>query len=145
MKKLVNFLKDWGLLLLAGLALILGIVLSLKGFFIGLFKEQQSATLNTSGSTITDNLANQYADTLHVAMASIGTQFSVVKNVFSEITESDYYKIHNKFGDRGYVDFLGVGIDILYPKLLNLKQWLDSELTSSEKRELKAIAPYLIF
>lgn len=142
MKAVYKFIKDNILLIIGGVILIFVFA---KGFLNSFINKQSSELFDVKGSVISDNEANQYADVLHTAMGSIGTDFVKIKEVFKNLTEQDFYKVFNKFGDRGYFDWLGVGIDIMYPKMLNLTQWLHSELSSSELKELKVIAPYLKF
>ncbi|MCG8746991.1 hypothetical protein [Tenacibaculum finnmarkense] len=131
--------------------LIVGVLILLwlwiKSRFSDFVNKQSSEPFNVGETTISDNQANQYADILHVAMGSLGTDFDLILSVFTSLggNENNYYKVYNKFGDRGYIDFIGVGVDIGYPKMLNLTQWLVSELLESEKRKLSVIAPYLSF
>ena len=81
MKKLVNFLKDWGLLLLAGLVLILGIILSLKGFFdktvASIWDSFDNGVeydnLDEKGAKISDADARRIAEGLYNAMYGPGT------------------------------------------------------------------------
>ena len=137
-----QFLKQNALLLIGGIVIVISLF---RGFFASLINDQESEDLIVVNASISDNQAMQFADALHVAMGSMGTDFASIYNIFIQLTKQDYYKVHNKFSDRGYVDFLGVGIDIFYPKKLNLKQWLHSELSSKELLKLKSVAPYLSF
>ncbi|MFL0146518.1 hypothetical protein [Tenacibaculum maritimum] len=139
------FKKSFLLVALLVLFLILLLSDGFKSLFKAFLNNQQSSSLDVGISNISDNEAALLADTLYVAMGSLGTDFDAIYRVFESINKEDYYKIHNKFGDRGYIDFIGVGIDILFPKLLNLKQWLDSELSNKQKSKLIVVAPYLTF
>lgn len=84
--------------------------------------------------------ARNYADSLHVAMGSVGTDFLVIESVLSKLNKDTYKQVYNAFSKRGYIDILGVGIDILFPKKLNLNQWFNSEL--SKEQRLKIIRDY---
>ncbi|MCD8408100.1 hypothetical protein LNI98_09500 [Tenacibaculum dicentrarchi] len=144
MKK-VNNKTQKNAYLIVGVLILL--VLWIKNHFFDFVNKQSSEFFNVGETTISDNQANQYADILHTAMGSLGTDFDLILSVFASLggSKNNYYKVYNKFGDRGYIDVIGVGVDIGYPKMLNLTQWLVSELSESEIRKLSVIAPYLSF
>lgn len=139
---MINFIKKNALLVIGGLILIFVFV---KSLFFDLVGVQYSPPLDVGKGAISDNLAKQYASILYVAMGSVGTDFATILEVFKSINEQSYYKVYNAFGDKGYVDIVGVGIDILLPKKLNLIEWLRSELKPSQVVELKKVANYLPF
>ncbi|WP_271404999.1 hypothetical protein [Tenacibaculum soleae] len=139
---MMKFIKKNALLVIGGLILIFVFVKSLLFNLVGV---QYSPPLDVGNGAVSDNLAKQYASILYVAMGSIGTDFGAILEVFKSINEQSYYKVYNAFGDKGYMDVIGVGIDILWPKKLNLTEWLRSELTSNQLVELKKVANYLPF
>jgi hypothetical protein len=100
--------------------------------------EDYFQNLSTFGSTLTSQESNTYADSLHVSMASVGTDFETIKDVFLNIkNQKNYNKVYNSFGTRGYVPVIGVGKSIGDFSKLNLNQWLYEELTREEFEFLK--------
>ena len=107
---------------------------SIANFFSGDNYFQES---DTSNATITDSSARFFADKLHVAMGSIGTDFAAIDSVFSNFkNEHDYLKVYKFFGSRGYIDVIGVGTNVWSSFPANLNQWLSSELSKSEKKHI---------
>ena len=77
----------------------------------------------------------QFADTLHVAMLGLGTDFTGVKKVFTKIkNQSDLFQLLKSFGTRGsYIDYG------LYNALVfsgDLTRWLNDELSETEKSQI---------
>lgn len=132
--------------------IILGIVLFFVFFFSYIKESTQrlikwlnpdnySSVKDDSKATISDYKAGAIADTLHVAMSSMGTDFVRIKQVLQGLTVHDFAKVHNKFGIRGYIDTFGVGTDIPTSLRLNLTQWMESELNHEQFKELKKLHP----
>ncbi|CAA0245479.1 hypothetical protein ACE1MK_07355 [Tenacibaculum maritimum] len=105
--------------------------------------DNYGVSLDDSKSIISDLKASSIADILHVSMASMGTDFVRIKDVLSGLSVHDYAKVHNKFGVRGYIDSLGVGVDIPLSLRLNLTQWFESELSRSELFQLRSMYPFI--
>ena len=145
MKKLVNFLKDWGLLLLAGLVLILGIILSLKGFFDKAIDKVSDSfdngvnydNLDETGANISDADARRIAEGLYVAMDRPGSNEEKIYSLLNGINYGDYAKIYNVFGSRKYLLFGGFGNPFATP--LDLYGWLEKELDEDEVKKLSSI------
>lgn len=137
MRKIIKFLSSpstWYVILFA---LILYFLKEILNFF-GEKQDDYSTKLSVKGSTLSDDDCKILADKLHVSMGSIGTDEDVIFDVFEEVkTQSNYNKIHNIFGVRGYVDFLGSGTSIKSSLKLNLSQWLNSELSASDIDSIK--------
>ncbi|WP_299621075.1 hypothetical protein [uncultured Tenacibaculum sp.] len=123
------------------LALLAFIFISLYFYFKGKYS---SFAPVSSTNPLTDLQASKYADELHVAMGSIGTDFNTIESVFSVLDEDSYRQVYNVFGTRGYIDVLGSGTDLPGATQLNLTQWLKSELTSYEVDVVKKNYPFVL-
>ncbi len=106
------------------------------------------SSLNSVGSTLSNDEAQVKADMLFEAMDGLGTDYQTIKSVLSPLTESDYNKVSYAFGTPNYINGLGsfssgglfsVGVPV------TLIQALNYELSSGEKTELKSLCPYLPF
>ncbi|WGH76139.1 hypothetical protein P8625_02935 [Tenacibaculum tangerinum] len=141
-----NIIQKYALLIGGLLLLFILFFQYLKSFFnskkFGF--DDYSNSLDENGATIDDSKAYRLADILHVSMASIGTDFESIKIALSGLSPSDYAKVYNRFGTRGYIDIVGVGTNLPTATKLNLTQWFQSELTNYEILELKRLYP-LIF
>lgn len=110
------------------------------------FKGKSSDSFSPVSSTnpLTDLESSRYADELHVAMASMGTDFEVIKSVLSKLNDSSYRQVYNSFGTRGYIDIIGSGTDLPLATQLNLTQWFKSELTSYQSEFIKNHYPFAL-
>lgn len=77
----------------------------------------------------------QFADTLHVAMVGLGTDFTSIKNVFAKINnQSDLFQLLKSFGTRGsYIDY-GIYNALVFSG--DLTRWLNDELSETEKSQI---------
>jgi len=143
MKSAFNYLKN-NALLIGGFIILL---IALFEYFKSLLNSKNigfddyEVTLDAKGASISDDKSKRLADILHVAMGSMGTDFEAIKICLDGLTAPDFSKVHNSFGTRGYIDIIGVGTNVPTALKFNLTQWLESELTNSQKRELKRLHP----
>ncbi|WP_440066683.1 hypothetical protein [Tenacibaculum discolor] len=138
-----NLIKEYALLI-GGLFLLLIVFFEyIKNMLskgnIGF--DDYSVTLDEKGASIDDAKANRIADSLHISMASIGTDYSRIKMLLDGLSSSDFAKVYNRFGTRGYIDIIGVGTNVAGAAKFNLTQWFESELTHAQLRELKTLYP----
>lgn len=95
-------------------------------------------TIDSSKATISDELANTYANQLFNAMANAGTNNTLIGSVFDKITKKeDFLKVYNSFGRKSYTGaFVGGTPNKLDKWLgnhdeLDLIEWLDNEIGNS--------------
>ena len=138
MKTLLKTIKPYLIWLIPIFGILYIIHLIFKNFKNG----KPFIPVTTLGS-LSEIESRNYADSLHVAMGSMGTDFEVIVSVLSKLNSSTYKQVYNSFNKRGYLDVLGVGIDVLYPKMLNLTQWLNSELSTSQRAVIVRDYPFV--
>lgn len=85
--------------------------------------------------TISDSVANAYANQLYGAMANAGTDEDVIYAIMQKLQKKDdFRKVYNKFGKRSYVGKLTGGSPTALDKWLgnyddfDLIQWFNEEV-----------------
>lgn len=115
------------------IAVVLGVVamvfVSNKNTSASVFLDAPNAPSNTPFD------AKQVAETLYVAMNKYGTDEDVIMQVLGEVSESQFASVVLAFGSRRYNTWTGVKYGLFKH---TLKEWLDSELTSSSYLTLKS-------
>lgn len=99
-----------------------------------------SSLLKTSGSTITDEVAQYKATKLFQAMTNVGTNIPQIKMMLIGTTKADFYKIAQFFGLKNYAI---TGSPTFGGTPTNLQGWLLEELSQNEINELNEDIPYL--
>jgi hypothetical protein len=94
--------------------------------------------IDVSKATISDELANTYANQLFNAMANSGTNNTLIGSIFEKIgKKEDFLKVYNAFGRKSYVGSLVGGSPNRLDKMLgnydelDLVEWLDNEIGNS--------------
>ena len=125
---------NWNLVLVVVIVVFFNKILNfLKGS-----SDDYSAELDESNSVLSSSSAQSLADALHLSMSGFGGgDYERILSLFDEIkTTSNYNKVFNSFGTRGYIPGLRVGKTIGNFSRLNLNQWLHSELNSEQVANL---------
>lgn len=85
--------------------------------------------------TISDSIANNYANQLWGAMKNAGTDEDIIYSIMKKLEKKDdFRKVYNKFGKRSYVGFTVGGSPTALDKWLgvyddlDLVQWLNEEV-----------------
>jgi hypothetical protein len=91
--------------------------------------------VDESKATISDSLANTYANQLWGAMNTTGTDSSLIYNIVSKLQKKDdFLKVYNAFGRKSYVGVILGGSPNAADKLagnyddLDLVQWFNNEI-----------------
>lgn len=79
--------------------------------------------------------AKEVAETLYVAMNKFGTDEDIIMQVLGEVTESQFASVVLAFGSRRYNTWAGNEYGL---SKHTLKEWLQSELSSSSYLTLKS-------
>jgi hypothetical protein len=84
--------------------------------------------------TISDSVANSYANQLYNAMKNAGTDEDLIYSVFQKIEKKDdFRKVYNAFGKKSYYNFGSPTISawLFGYDDLDLIEWLNKELGNS--------------
>lgn len=108
-------------------------------------------TPNTNWTTINENQAKKYAQTLLEAMdrQPYGTYDDRILNVFNKINSEDFKLIYNAFGMQNYngwgtppTTWLWQQLDNYQPR--NLVYWLQSELSDSKNKPVYTLVKNIV-
>lgn len=93
------------------------------------------AEVDVTQTTISDSMANTYANQLYSAMKNAGTNEDLIYPIFKKIEKKDdFRKVYNAFGRRSYVGALVGGSPTALDKWLgnyddfDLIEWLNEEV-----------------
>lgn len=103
---------------------------------------------NEALSTMTEIEAKAIADDLFGAMDRFGTSENVIYNRLNGLSYNDFAKVSRAFGTKWYDTTLGVkgtwALKWAGHKKLGLFEWLNEDLTYSDKLKLQEIMPNVI-
>lgn len=125
---------------IVGYAIVSRVKSGITGFLKPNIKGQtdfkQLAVDNTK-STISDSLANNYANELYNSMKDTGTDTDVIYSIMEKLQKkNDFLKVYNAFGLKGYANYLGGVLGGGEPTTIyvgmyndkNLVEWLREEV-----------------
>lgn len=118
-----------------------------QSFFKNLFSPTTAVEeeLSTSGNTIDETKAKEYADMLYQAMTTItGTDEAKIYSVFARLkNRGDFNMVYNAFGKRQRSNFFGNEGDPLSSSRYDLTYWLNDEFNDDEKLHVLEAYPQL--
>ncbi len=98
---------------------------------------------NLAKSTLTDVQAQNIAEKLFTAMATVGTDEKAIFSALSGLNANDFLKVYNAFGMRQYSLFWGNVGDPITSDKHHLITWLANELSVSDAKKLEQKIPGL--
>lgn len=114
------------------------IVSRLKGGISNIFTNKTTGAsefkpieINSKNVTISDSLANTYANQLFNAMKDAGTNEDLIYKVLEKLQKKDdFRKVYNAFGKRNYLGTGETGFAgyVTGDAKLDLVEWLDAEV-----------------